>query len=289
VILVIGGRSKIGVALISDLVARGEQVRALLRSTERASGLPSGVEAVIGDLADEGSIRTAMRGVRSVFLLCGPTQDEVSLNKHAIDSAAAESVELLVRSSILGAEPGSAATFVRDHGVCDEYLRASGVPYTIVRPNVFMQSVLENTVPSIDANGNFYTNAGAARISMVDTRDVAAVAAVVLTTSGQVGQEYDVTGPQALSYQDVASQLTAAMRRRITYVEAGDAAILQALLVLGLGEWMVGALVDLFQDYRRSGTDGYASQVTDTVQKITGRRARSLDQLLSEQPTLANR
>jgi len=120
---------------------------------------------------------------------------------------------------------------------------------------------------------------------MVDTRDVGAVAAVLLTAAGHEGSAYDVTGPEALSYHDVAAKLSDKMDRKITYIDAPDGAVHEALSKFGLPEWLVGALVDLYQDYRRSGTDGYASRVSDTVEHLTGRRPRSLDQLLSENPS----
>jgi uncharacterized protein YbjT (DUF2867 family) len=280
VILVIGGRSKIGSALTSELLARGQPTRALARQTEIP--FPDGVEPAVGDLADPVSLRRAMDGVEKTFLLCGPTPDEVDFNRNAIDAARESGVSLLVRSSILGADPGSDATFIRDHGHCDAYLRASGVPFAIIRPNLFQQNIPEVTVPSIDENGNFYANAGDARLSMVDTRDVAAVAAALLTESGHEGDELDVTGPQALSYHDVAAKLSNSLGRKVTYVAVPDEAVRSALSGFGMNEWMVGGLVDLFQDYRRSGTDGYASALTDTVRRITGAEPRSLDSLLAD-------
>ena len=282
-ILVIGGRSKIGSALIGELVGKGELVRALVRSDESAGSFPEGVEAVTGDLVDLDSLRSAIAGAERMFLLCGPTEQEVQLNRNAIDAAKEAGVRLLVRSSILGSDPGSQATFVRDHGACDEYLRQSDVPHAIIRPNLFLQNVPENTIPSIDADGNFYANAGEARISMVDTRDVAAVAAILLSESGHEENAYDVTGPEALSYHDVAAKL----ERTVAYIDAPDDAVRGALEGFGLPEWLTGALVDLYQDYRRSGTDGYAAQVPDTVQRLTGHPPRTLDQLLAEQPAVA--
>jgi hypothetical protein len=92
-------------------------------------------------------------------------------------------------------------------------------PAVIVRPNLFQQNVTESTIPSIDGNGQFYLDAGPARISMVDTRDVAAVAAVALTGPGHAGVTYDVTGPEALSYHDVAAKLTPVLAREIRYIE----------------------------------------------------------------------
>jgi uncharacterized protein YbjT (DUF2867 family) len=111
---------------------------------------------------------------------------------------------------------------------------------------------------------------------------VASVAAVVLTEPGHLGAHYNVTGPQALSYADVAAKLSRALGRTVTYVDAPDEAVRQALLGFGLDEWFVNALVGLYQDYRGSGTDGYASRVSDTVEQLTGRAPRSLDGLLGE-------
>jgi uncharacterized protein YbjT (DUF2867 family) len=282
VILVIAGRSKIGAALIAELLDRNQEVRALVRADEHADGLPAGAKAVTGDLADEASLVTAMAGVEKVFLLSSPHPDAVRWHHNAVDAARRTDVQLLVRSSILGADRESPAEFISAHTACDRYLADSGLPCVIVRPNLFQQNIPESTIPSIDASGTFYADAGQARISMVDTRDVAAVAAVALTEPGHAGASYDVTGPQALSYADAAAQLTTAMGRSISYVAVPDEPVREALLGFGLSPWVADALIGLYQDYRRSGTDGYAAQVTDTVQRLTGRPARTLDGLLSE-------
>ena len=279
-ILVIGGRSKIGAALIADLLGRGQRVRALVRAGEPADSLPTAVEAASGDLADEGSLVMAMEGIEKVFLLSSPHPDAVGWHRNAINAARRTQVRLLVRSSILGADRQSPADFISAHAACDRYLEDSGLPSVIVRPNLFLQNIPESTIPSIDESGTFYVNAGQARISMVATRDVAAVAAAVLTEPGHAGARYDVTGPEALSYADVAAKLTSVLGRQVTYVSAPDDAVRQRLLGAGLHEWFANALVGLYQDYRRSGTSGYAAQVTGTVQRLTGRPASSLDNLL---------
>ena len=281
-ILVIGGRSKIGSALLGELVGRGQRVRALVRAGEPPGGLAAAAEIVTGDLADEGSLVTAMAGIEKVFLLSSPHPDAVSWHRNAIDAARQTGVQLLVRSSIIGADRESPAEFIGAHTACDRYLEDSGLPYVIIRPNLFLQNIPESTIPAIGPSGTFYVNAGQARISMVDTRDVAAVAAATLTEPGHAGAHYDVTGPETLSYADVAAKLTSVLARPITYVDAPDDAVRQALLGAGLGEWFASALVGLYQDYRRSGTNGYAAQVTGTVQRLTARPARSLDDLLGE-------
>ena len=280
-ILVIGGRSKIGSAVLDHLGRQGASVRALARSSEPSAAFRLPIETVSGDLGDPASLDAAMQGVEQVFLLCGPTPDEVALNRNAIDAARARGVRLLVRSSILAADPASPATFIRNHGESDAYLVRSGIPHVIVRPNYFAQNVPEAVIPTIDGDGRFYANLGDVRLSMVDTADVGAVAAVVLTNPGHDGKTYDVTGPEALSYADVASRLSSRLGRRVEYVDVPDAAARSALGDAGLGDWLADSLVSLFAQYRRSGSDGYAAQVTDTVQQLTGEPAHTLDDVLA--------
>lgn len=284
-ILVIGGRSKIGSALVRGLLQDGTPVRVLVRGGEAEGGLPEGVETVVGDLADPASLLRAMQGVAKVFLLSSPHADAVRWHSNAIAAAQETGVRLLVRSSIIGAERDSEAEFIQAHVESDRELAASGVPYAIVRPNLFFQNIAESTIPGIDKEGRFYINAGDARISMVDTDDVAAVARVLLTEAGHEGEAHTVTGPDALSYQDVASALTQHLGRTISYVDVPDAAVRDSLLGFGLSPWFVDALVGLYQDYRRSGPDGYASQVTDTVERLTGHPARSLATYIAGLPT----
>jgi len=139
-ILVIGGRSKIGAALIGDLLAQGQQVRALVRAGEPSGGVAAGAEAVIGDLAEEGTLVAAMDGIEKVFLLSSPHPDAVSWHRHAVDAARRTEVQLLVRSSILGAERDTPAEFISAHTACDRYLEDSGLPCVIVRPNLFCRT-----------------------------------------------------------------------------------------------------------------------------------------------------
>jgi uncharacterized protein YbjT (DUF2867 family) len=223
-----------------------------------------------------------MASVDKVFLLSSPHADAVRWHCNAIDAARRTDVQLLVRSSILGADRESPAEFISAHTAADRYLGESGLAHVIIRPNLFLQNIPSSTIPAIDPAGTFYVDAGEAHISMVDTRDAAAVAACALTEPGHEGARYDVTGPEALSYRDVAAKLSVAMGRPISYVDAPDYAVRQALLAAGLTTWFAGALVGLYQDYRRSEADGYAASVTDTVERVTGRPPRSLDDLLGE-------
>jgi uncharacterized protein YbjT (DUF2867 family) len=117
-VLVIGGRSRIGAALLGELADRGEKVRALTRAAEHAPVSP-GVETVPGDLADPASLVAAMSGVGAVFLLSTPSRDDVAWHRNAVDAARRVGVRQLVRSSLTGADPASECTFRRHHGEAD--------------------------------------------------------------------------------------------------------------------------------------------------------------------------
>jgi uncharacterized protein YbjT (DUF2867 family) len=279
VILIIGARSATGTELVRLLRAAGEPLRILTRSTE-----PADPDSVPGNLAHPDSLKQAMDGVDKVFLLCSAAHDELAWHRNAIDAANGAGVSHLVRSSILGADPAVPARFLRHHGQADEYLRASGVPHTILRPNMYLHNVTRVWPQSIGPDGNYYAPAGDARISMTDARDIAAVAARILTRDSATGAAYDVTGPQALNHAEACQQLGAHLGRPVRYVPGGDDTAHAAMLAAGLQRWLADALIELYQDYRRSGTDGYAAQIHDTVPSITGHLARSLDQALAHTP-----
>src|SRR4051794_30722724 len=114
-ILVIGGRSKIGSALIGGPIGRGGEGRALICDRDRAGELAGGASVVVGDLAEPDSIAEAMQGVEKVFLLSSAHRDAVAWHTSAIDAAEEAGIELLVRSSILGAGEPSQAEFIDSH------------------------------------------------------------------------------------------------------------------------------------------------------------------------------
>lgn len=254
-ILVIGGRSRTGRELIRLLRASGTPVRALVRTAEPAE---DSVDTVYGDLAKPATLDRAMDGADKVFLLGPAYHDEAAWYRNAIDAAARAGISLLVASSILGADPASPARFIRHHGQADLHLQASGVPWTILLPNMYMHNVTSLWPPAIGPDGNYYAPAGDARISMIDARDVAAVAARVLTEGGHAGKAYDLTGPQALTTAECCDLLTAHLGRPIRYIPVDDKTARTAMLGAGLQRWMTDALIELYQDYRRSGQYGYA-------------------------------
>ena len=285
VILVIGARSKTGQELVRLLREANVPARLLTRSSEPTDG----PDTVVGDLAKPASLDAAMSGVDKVFLLSTPAHDERAWHRNAVDAAKRAGVGQLVRNSILGADPKSPARFVRHHGLADGDLRESGVPYTILRPNMYMHNVSVFWPPTIDPQGNYYAPVGDARISMVDVRDVAAVAFAALTENGHLGKAYDLTGPEALSHAEAADRLGAQLGRSVRYVPVDDDSARSAMLGAGLNEWFASGLIELYQNYRRSGIDGYAARVDLATFDAVGVKPRTLEQSLAEDLNPENR
>jgi uncharacterized protein YbjT (DUF2867 family) len=271
-ILVTGATGTIGSTLVSLLRARDENVRALVRDPRRAGTLADlGAEIAVGDFADRASLRAALEGVDVVFLLCGNVPDQVEYECAAIDEAARAGVRRIVKQSARGAAVGDPVTYWHWHALIEQHLRASGVPSVVLQAGFLMSNLLA-AVDHVRTQGMLFAPAGDARIAMVDPVDVAAVAAEALTGESHVGSTYVVTGPEAVTYHQVADHLTAATGQHVGYADVPPEAARAALLEAGLPSFAADQVVSVFDALRR----GVQSTTTGTVAEISGRSAGSL-------------
>jgi uncharacterized protein YbjT (DUF2867 family) len=194
-----------------------------------------------------------------------------------IDAASSAGVRRIVKLSTVGAEIGSPLGFWDWHGRIERYLGASQVPAVVLRSNFYMSNLLMSS-DQIARSSKLFSAAGQAKIAMIDPRDVGAVAAVCLTQAGHEGQRYLLTGPEAITYADVAQRLSTLLGHPVELVNVTDEALRQALLEAGMPEWYAGNLVTLFELLR----EGAGSEVTDTVKALTGQPARSFDTFASD-------
>jgi uncharacterized protein YbjT (DUF2867 family) len=277
-ILVIGATGTNGSEIVGQLAAAGQNVRALARNPARASGLARpGVEVVAGDLDDADSLDAALAGVDRAFFLAPVDHRYVGWFRNFLDAALRAGTGRVVKFSGMTADPASPSELMRQHGETDDLLASSGIAYTILRPNSFYQNMLWSA-QSIKEQGAFYLPMRAASQSLVDVRDIAAVAVKVLTEDGHVGQTYEITGPESLTYHDVAVRLSKVLGRTIQYVDVPPSAARESMLKAGMPKWNVNVLVDLYAVF----ASGAASAVTDTVQRITGRAPIGFDQFASD-------
>lgn len=271
-VLVTGATGNVGAGVARELRGRGVPVRAFVRDPGKAAAaLGDGVELVSGDFSDEASVRRALRGVDGVFLSCANDPRQVEYETRIIDAAAAADVRRIVKLSAYGAEVGSPLAFSDWHGRIEEHLRASGVPAVVLQPSFFMSNLL-GAAEQVRHEGRLFAPAEGARISMIDPQDVAAIAAVALTGDGHEGQTYPLTGPEAITYERIAEELSTVTGRSVEFVAVPDEAARQALVETGTPEFVADQIVTLFGVLRR----GAQERTTDTVRALTGREPRGI-------------
>ena len=268
-ILVTGATGTIGSTLIPLLAARGATVRALVRATGRTKISDSRIQTAVGDFADPASLRVAVEGVDAVFLACGNVPEQVAYECTVIDAAAQAGVRRIVKLSARGAAIGAPAAYWHWHGLIEQHLQASTVPAVLLQPGFLMTNLL-GAAEHVRRQGMLFAPAATARIAMIDPADVAAAAAVALTTDGHDGRTYVVTGPEAISYAQVAAHLSAATGRHVGFVDIPPEAAVPALIDAGLPPFAAEQVVTVFGELRR----GVQATTTGTVNALTGRAAR---------------
>ena len=270
-ILVTGATGKAGSQVVRALLERGREVRAFARDPDKAQSLfGDAVELALGDFADPPSVRAALDGADDVLLSCADDPRRVEWETSAIDAAAAAGVRRIVKLSTVAAEPGSPVAFWDWHGQVERHLRASGVPAVILRSTFYMSNVLA-AAEQVSYEGRIYTPAGEARVAMIDPLDVGAVAAAVLTGVGDDGQTHVLTGPEAITYGQVAGELSAATGRPVEFVDVPDEGARQAMVEAGMPDFVAEQLVKVFGQLRQ----GVAARATNTVESLTGGPPRS--------------
>jgi uncharacterized protein YbjT (DUF2867 family) len=277
-ILITGASGNAGGAVLREVLKIGNGVRAMVRSKEESAKVPQGATAVIADFADKPSLHRALEGVDTVYLVCSPVRELVELESNMIDACREAGVKHVVLNSALGAGD-FAKSFPSWHRKVEDKLKGSGMAYTILRPNGFMQNLIAYFAPSIRAQGVFYQSTGDAKISHLDLRDIAAAAARILRSPSQhAGKIYELNGPEPLSYAEVAEKISTATGRKVRYVDIPPDSQRKALSDIGMPDFMITALLEL-QEYYASGKAG---EVDGTLESLIHRAPTKVDDFLKE-------
>jgi uncharacterized protein YbjT (DUF2867 family) len=268
-ILVLGATGTNGREVVARLAAAGVPVRALVRDPARAGAkglaLPD-VELTAGDLDDTAALAAAFRGVERAFVLTPVSPRDVEWVGRAVEAARSAGTRHLVKFSAMGADPASPSELLRQHGESDRLVMGSGLAFTVLRPNSFHQSLL-GSAGSVKAEGVLYTPLRDARLSLVDVGDIADVAALTLTRPGHEGQVYEITGPESLSFADVAATLSGVLGKPVRYVDIPPEAFEAAMLGSGMPAWNARAVAELFRYF----ATGALARTTDTIETLLGR------------------
>ncbi len=264
-----GATGTVGSALLEELAARGWRPLALVRPGSAAAAATLPADVVEADLERPDSVGKALGGVTRLFLLTPLHPHQDILQGEIIEAARRAHVAHVVKLSALDAGPDAATEIQRQHGRAERALVESGMTYTLLRPNAFMQNAFQWRA-MIARRQAIVLPVGNARVSMIDARDVAAVAARALTDPGLDNATYELTGPEALSYPEIADCLSEAAGRPIRHLDLTPSDAAQAMRAAGMPDWAVRARLELYATYRA----GEAERVTDTVAALTGQRPR---------------
>lgn len=214
--LILGGTGTVGSQVVDELLGRGEDVRVLTRSAERADELPDGAEVVEGDLGDPDTLDGVFAGADRLFLLNAVTPSELQEGLIALSEAERAGVERVVYLSVQDAERGPHVPHFASKVAVEEAVRRSGIPWTILRPNNFFQNDVMFRQALLE-HGVYPQPIGSVGLSRVDVRDIGRAAARALTGSGHEGRTYTLAGPRPQTGEDCAEAWSEALGREVSY------------------------------------------------------------------------
>lgn len=279
-VLVTGATGTVSTALLGALKGKaGLRLRALVRDPAKAEALKKdGVEVMAGELEEPDTLTEAFDGVDILWLLTPASALEPSMGSNAVMVAKRAKVKHIVRNSAIKAGHDAPNRNGRLHAQVEDAVKASGIPWTILRPHYYMHNLL-SSANSVASDGMLYMNLGQGRVGMIDGRDVGVFGAKVIEhPERHAGKIYTPTGPERTTMAEAADTIGQILGKPVTYVALPQEAAQQAMLGFGLSRWMVGNIVD----YGRAYSEGWGDFVTNDFKDVTGHEARSFKQFASD-------
>jgi uncharacterized protein YbjT (DUF2867 family) len=280
-IVLTGVTGKTGGETAKQLLAKGVKFRAIVRNVDKAADLKAaGVELIAGDLGDAETVKRALNGASKALLILPNGKTQQANEQQFTDLAKAAGLKHLVKMSSMEAVAHAETPIPKAHWAVEEYIRASGLPWTMVKPNFFMQNLL-SSANSIKTSNRFSLPMGEGTTGMADIGDIAAVCVEVLTGQGHAGKSYEITGPEVLTFHDAAARFSTVLGRKIEYVPMPMDAFRQRMTGV-LEPWHLNAVCELFREIAEIGLD----HTTDTFRRLMGREPRSLSQFVHDHRAL---
>ena len=287
-----GASGRYGRLATGKLIAQG-RARDLILITRTPARLAdcaqAGCEVRYGDFDRPESLRAALRGADKLMLISG-TRVGARVRQHraAIDAAEAADVRHIIYTSFVNVEPANPAIVAIDHRETENLIRASGLAFTFLRDAHYADAMILNAGPGFIASGVWLTSTQGGREAMVWREDCVNCAVAVLTENGHENKTYPVTGPNRESFAEVAAMLAELTGRPIRLVETDDAGMYAHFDALGIPREPVDDQTvsgipwnsDDMVSFERAIREGFLDVCTDDVQRLTGRLARSVRELI---------
>jgi uncharacterized protein YbjT (DUF2867 family) len=270
-ICVTGAGGTVGSEVLRQLEKANAPIRAAYFTKDKAEAARArGIDAVTIDYNDPEMLRAAFAGSEKLFLLGPNVPNQTELEINAVEAAKAAGVKHIVKQSVMAADAEEYG-LGKLHRDIEKAIESSGLAWTFLRPNSYMQNAVTFMSDSIKSESAFYTAAGNGKIGHVDVRDIAAVAVKALTEPGHEGKAYTLTGPEAFTYDEMATEFSKVLGRPISHVNLPPEDLKGAMLAQGMPE----SLADLLLDLERYFLEGKAAATTEDVKQVTGKAPTS--------------
>jgi uncharacterized protein YbjT (DUF2867 family) len=273
-ICITGAGGTVGREVVKQLKLAKVPFRVAYFSPEKVeAALANGIEAVTIDYNRPETLRSAFQGCDKLFLLGPNALNQTQLELNAVEAAKAVGVQHIVKQSVMGAEAEDFSLALL-HRPVEQAIESSGMTWTFLRPSSFMQNVVTFMSETIKAESAFYSASDAGKIAHVDVRDIAAVAVKALTEPTHGGRAYTLTGAEAITYDELAQELSTVLGHAISHISLPPEDLKQAMLAEGMPEAIADRMLDLERYYR----ENKANRITNDIQQVTGQEPRRFAQ-----------
>ncbi|MCW9064825.1 MAG: SDR family oxidoreductase, partial [Ignavibacteriaceae bacterium] len=272
-VLVTGATGNTGSLLVPALLRAGIDVRIFVRDEAKAEPLKDlGAEVVTGDLDQPETISPAVKNIDKIYLLTWNGETQLQQAKNVINAAKDAGNPHLIRHSMWGPEN---SRIIKQGYEIDEIIKSSGLPWTILKPTFYMQNTMM-AAQTISSDGVIYWDMKDGKLGMIDVRDIADSAFAAITGDGHEGKSYILTGPEAISFNDVAKAFSKVLDKEVKYVNVPGEASLQAMVGMGVPEWIAKGYLELSEGF----SENFAYSTTNNVEILAGHPARSFDEFV---------
>lgn len=278
-VLVSGATGKLGPHAVRALRERGAAVSALVRDPGKAATLLGpDVELVLGRFGDTSVVRAALEAVDAFLLLTPHGPDMAATQNTLVDLAAASGTRVVKVSGTSSGIGPTGPDACRQHYDTEQYLASSGVPWAVLRPNGFMQTLVAGMAATVRERGAVVNPLGTAGIALVDCADVGAAAAAVLCDPAHDGRHHVLTGPSAPTYAQMAEDIERLTGRTVVVLDVTPEQAGAAARAKGLSDWEAGHLAEMLALFRT----GAAEEISDDLPRLLGRPARSVAEFVAD-------
>jgi len=275
-ILVAGATGNTGSEILKQLLEKGVQFKAMSRDKSKFKNI-AGINRVEGNFADISSLVLAFKDVENIYVAMPAHPDNEVWINNIISASKKAGVLHIVKLSGMGVSPDAGSEIIRVHAKTDDMLMQSGLVYTLLRSNSFYQNIFAS-IPTIKNQSSIYSPLSDSKLSLIDIRDVAAVAVKALTENGHNNKIYNLTGPETLSYYDIAKKIGSAIGKDITYYPISKEQAKLSMLKAGVSEWRADKLSEILEWFGKGGFEA----ISPDVESVLNRSAYRFDEFFND-------